>query len=216
MTQLTLQQLAKGAVVPKRDSGSRSIKVIEEGNQLSVPEVIGKTNAEAVNLRNLMGGSGKTVEFSLENTGAAPLEVYLGTAVSVGDNYIGLGIAQPGNFSADLEDETGATAPKLRAFNDRIMSANGVIVTKISVFAAAANAMRDESFNKVEFDWDGNSCRKTGRIAVSDTQVNGVFHEGAFPMSHAYGVRFTIPANTAFNLELELSFEGIASQTPVA
>jgi hypothetical protein len=210
---VTIEELSRGAIIPREalagQAAQGTIKVIQAGAPVDAPSIIPETRAYPVDLKNLINSQGEIVKFSLSNTSANPKVIYLGTCIPFEENWVGLGLPAPGNASPDVEDQLGGTAPKLRVFNKRVNYKNGIVLNQINVFAPASSPARQIVFEKVQLDLNANQCVTTGRIPVSDTQINGVFHTGLFPLADNLGVKFTIPANTSFELELSVLAEGV-------
>ena len=209
---ISIEELSRGAVpteAQKAALGTEVVKVVSTTKPADIPPVIPATEAFPVDLKNLMNSQGQVVRFSFRNNSLRPLIVYIGTCVGIDENWLGLGLEEPGNVISDFLDQFGAPAPKLRTFNNRVCYKGGIVVSEINVFADSASPARNISFEKVEIDLNANNCTFSGRVPVSDTQINGVFHKGLFPLSDSVGLRFTAPQGVAFELELVVLAESV-------
>lgn len=171
------------------------------------------TVGSPIDLNNLSSGGREVVTLVITNNTPTAQTVILGTELGIAGNFSRYGRTPSACDSPGVVDQNGANIQKTQGVA-ALWSNHSALSQRIDVFTANA-AQRAVPLNRIQFDANGDSMNRTGRIPSSNTEDNFVRYSGLIAFSDRIGASYSVLTLQTVTIEIEIfanaSIENFAS-----
>lgn len=150
----------------------------------------------------------ETINFSFTNGTPDDLNIYFGTKLGIAGGWaktFGAGTSLSSADYALFVDQNGAATAKLQGLNDIITTQTPILISKIAVFSAIADNLREQELKYISLDLNGNTCNQDTYVPPTYTQTNGVEYDakpGFFALGAQVGYAYELPAGKSIKVKL--------------